>query len=116
MSACSAHRRLPVRMAMRKLRRILFNVLTAFSVLLCVASNGLWIRIYLGRDELCYERQGIEWSVSIILGSGSGELGFKWLRCPGTFIGQSMFEHHWTTPATRFSNGIETQLGGVIVK
>lgn len=41
-----------VKRMMKRLRRILFNVLTAISLLLAIATAGLWVRQFFARDVL----------------------------------------------------------------
>ena len=53
---------------MRRLRRILANVLTAASLLLCVAAAGLWVRSYFVVDILEVSIPGHHWSAGAIPG------------------------------------------------
>ena len=57
---------------MKRLRRIIFNAMTVLSLLLCVATVGLWVRSYRHR-----ERVGVRWSDERSLGHSNIHLTWE---------------------------------------
>src|SRR5258706_3035630 len=57
---------------MKRLRRIIFNVLTALSLLLCVATAGLWVRSYTTQDTVY--RDNNTYGIRRILSATEGHL------------------------------------------
>jgi hypothetical protein len=66
---------------MKRLRRIIFNVLTVLSLLLCVATVGLWVRSYFAMDRLAISRFSDEGKKTFWtwdeLKVGKGGIGFN---------------------------------------
>jgi hypothetical protein len=96
----------------RRLIRILFNVATALSLLLCVASAGLWARARWRDDIVEYEQRSGAWSVTVV-GSGGGLIVYRLAKgsepqtiqlftSPGLrFESKQPDPDYWTLPWTR---------------
>src|SRR5260221_14477931 len=58
---------------MRRFLRILLNAATVLSLLLCVATVGLWVRSYTASESLCWFR-----SSALSLSASRGRMSLYW--------------------------------------
>ena len=92
-----AHRKLAI------IRRRVFPALSVLSLLLCVATLGLWAKSYLRNDILCrdYDRGASQTSVWLISDSGIMVIGVAW----DDGIAPTSRRHdweHWSESGLRF--------------
>src|SRR5215213_9788300 len=75
----------------RKLRRIVFISLSAVSLILCLATVGLWVRSYWVADTFSFSRP--KWSA--FMQSGGGQFRFEHLRAmpERDYVGYSGLSH-----------------------
>jgi hypothetical protein len=72
----------------KRLRRIILNALTVLSLLLCVATTGLWVRSYRAYDEIGFAK-GDRWSAMVASSRGGILCGFR-----GTYS-EPVEQHGW---------------------
>jgi hypothetical protein len=63
----------------KRFRRILFNTLTAISLILALATAGLWVRSYYVADLLVWYRRDGDFAVHHRIGFGCGGVTIAWV-------------------------------------
>ena len=98
------------------MRRHLLNLLTALSLLLCVAVCGLWVRSYLGPDYVHYTSPR-QWCLSVISGHGTLDILYipHWPQDPeltrGRYDANIYYGTRYSKRFLGFGTGVQHTVG-----
>ena len=104
------------------MKRRLLNLLTALSLLLCVAVCVLWVRSYWLTDQVCWWRVGasrcvgtaqgyvvLQLNAGVTPGRPAGHVGFQYLRMQPYTAPHAPVAYGYVEPGDRF---VSRELGG----